>query len=105
MDETGERNFMEAIKSLKTDNKKIILSGVQPNVRKSLDKCRISFLIGKGNIHDNFDAALAHAKEALEEENPLQIISNHLFVLHDLPNRWGRFLSFSSVITDAAGLD
>ena len=68
MDETGERNFMEAIKSLKTDNKKIILSGVQPNVRKSLDKCRISFLIGKGNIHDNFDAALAHAKEALEEE-------------------------------------
>ncbi len=68
MDETGERNFMEAIKSLQTDNKKIILSGVQPNVRKSLDKCRISFLIGKGNIHDNFDAALAHAKEALEEE-------------------------------------
>ena len=68
MDETGERNFREAIKSLKTDNKKIFLSGVQPNVRKSLDKCRISFLIGKGNIHDNFDAALAHAKEALAEE-------------------------------------
>lgn len=68
MDETGERNFHEAIKSLKGDNKKIILSGVQPNVRKTLDKSRISFLIGKGNIHDNFDAALAHAKEALEEE-------------------------------------
>ena len=67
MDETGERNFREAIKSLKTSNKKIFLSGVQPNVRKSLDKCRISFLIGKGNIHDNFDAALAHAKEALNE--------------------------------------
>lgn len=67
MDETGERNFQEAIKSLQTDNKKIILSGVQPNVRKSLDKSRISFLIGKGNIHDNFDAALAHAKEALNE--------------------------------------
>lgn len=68
MDETGERNFQEAIKSLQTDNKKIILSGVQPNVRKTLDKSRISFLIGKGNIHDNFDAALAHAKEVLEEE-------------------------------------
>lgn len=68
MDETGERNFLEAIKSLKTDNKKIILSGVQPNVRKTLDKCRISSLIGKGNIHDNFDAALAHAKEALAEQ-------------------------------------
>jgi SulP family sulfate permease len=65
MDETGERNFQEAIKSLQTENKKIILSGVQPEVRKSLDKCRISFLVGKGNIHDNFDAALAHAKEAL----------------------------------------
>jgi len=67
MDETGERNFLEAIKSLQGENKKIILSGVQPNVRKSLDKCRISFLVGKGNIHDNFDAALAHAKEALNE--------------------------------------
>lgn len=67
MDETGERNFLEAIKSLKTNNKKIILSGVQPNVRKTLDKSRISSLIGKGNIHDNFDAALAHAKEALAE--------------------------------------
>ena len=65
MDETGERNFQEAIKSLQAENKKIILSGVQPEVRKSLDKCRISFLVGKGNIHDNFDAALAHAKEAL----------------------------------------
>lgn len=67
MDETGERNFLEAIKSLQGENKKIILSGVQPNVRKSLDKCRISFLVGKGNIHDNFNAALAHAKETLSE--------------------------------------
>ena len=66
MDETGERNFQEAIKSLQAENKKIILSGVQPEVRKSLDKCRISFLVGKANIHDNFDAALAHAKEVLE---------------------------------------
>ena len=67
MDETGERNFLEAIKSLQGENKKIILSGVQPNVRKSLDKCRISFLVGKGNIHDNFNAALAHAKETLSD--------------------------------------
>ena len=67
MDETGERNFLEAIKSLQGENKKIILSGVKPEVRKSLDKCRISFLVGKGNIHDNFDAALAHAKETLNE--------------------------------------
>ena len=67
MDETGERNFLEAIKSLQGENKKIILSGVQPEVQKSLDKSRISFLVGKGNIHDNFDAALAHAKEALNE--------------------------------------
>lgn len=65
MDETGERNFTEAIKSLQAENKRIILSGVQPEVRKSLDKSRISFLVGKGNIHDNFDAALAHAKEVL----------------------------------------
>lgn len=67
MDETGERNFLEAIKSLQTNNKKIILSGVQPKVRKSLDKSSISPLIGVDNIHDNFDAALAHAKETLAE--------------------------------------
>lgn len=63
MDETGERNFKEAIRSLRSSKKTIILSGVQPEVRKSLDKCGIAQMIGEENIHDNFDVALAHAKE------------------------------------------
>lgn len=65
IDSTGIHNFKEAIKVLKGSEKKIILSGVQPEVRKELDKARISFLIGKANIFDNFDAALIKAKEVV----------------------------------------
>jgi SulP family sulfate permease len=68
IDNTGIRNFREAIKSLQSKEKKIILSGVQPAVRKELDKNRISFLIGKANIFDNFDIALEKAKGYLMEE-------------------------------------
>jgi SulP family sulfate permease len=67
IDATGVHNFKEAIKSLKSGGKRIILSGVQPDVRKELDKSRISFLIGKANIFDNFDAALIKAKETLSK--------------------------------------
>ena len=69
IDSTGIHNFKEAIKVLKTDGKKIILSGVQPEVRKELDKSRISFLIGKANIFDNFDDALSKAKEIVANSN------------------------------------
>lgn len=65
MADNGEAVLMNDMDTNTIENKKIILSGVQPEVRKLLDKCRISFLVGKGNFHDNFDAALAHAKEAL----------------------------------------
>ncbi len=67
IDATGVHNFKEAIKSLKSGGKRIILSGVQPDVRKELDKSRISFLIGKANIFDNFDAALIKARETLSK--------------------------------------
>jgi sulfate permease, SulP family len=65
IDSTGVHNFKEAIKVLKGSGKKIILSGVQPEVRKELDKARISFLVGKANIFDNFDAALIKAKDVV----------------------------------------
>jgi len=42
-----------------------VLSGVNETVRKDLDKNRISFLVGKANILDNFDAALERAKAVL----------------------------------------
>lgn len=70
IDSTGIHNFKEAIHVLKGSGKKIILSGVQPEVRKELDKARISFLIGKANIFDNFDAALEKAKLLVEVPKP-----------------------------------
>jgi len=62
MDVTGINNFREAIRFLQDNKKKIFLSGVQPEVRKALDKNKISILIGEENIFDNFDVALAKAK-------------------------------------------
>ena len=62
IDATGIHNFREAIKSLQTNDKYIVLSGVQPAVRKELDRCGIATLIGEEYIFDNFDAASAKAK-------------------------------------------
>ena len=63
IDATGIHNFREAIKTLKSNNKHIVLSGVQPAVRKELDRSNISVLIGEEYIFDNFDAASAKARE------------------------------------------
>ena len=65
IDATGIHNFREAIKSLKQNNKHIVLSGVQPAVRRELDRSGIALLIGEDYIFDNFDAASAKAKEIL----------------------------------------
>ncbi|MBN2779351.1 MAG: STAS domain-containing protein [Bacteroidales bacterium] len=65
IDSTGVHNFKEVLKQLKSGNKKIILSGVQPGVRKELDKARISFLVGKANIFDNFNDAVKKAEELI----------------------------------------
>ena len=63
IDATGIHNFREAIKSLETNDKHIVLSGVQPAVRKELDRSGIAKLIGEDYIFDNFDAASTKAKE------------------------------------------
>ena len=65
IDATGIHNFRAAINSLNSEERQIILSGVQPDVRKELDKSGLSDLIGKENIFDNFDAALTSAKERI----------------------------------------
>ncbi|MDR2836768.1 MAG: STAS domain-containing protein [Bacteroidales bacterium] len=65
IDSTGVTNFKEALRYLQNKRTKIFLSGVQPNVRKELDKNKISIIVGKGNIFDNFDQALAKAKEEI----------------------------------------
>jgi SulP family sulfate permease len=63
IDATGTHNFREAIKSLQSANKQIILSGVQSDVRKALDQSGVSDLIGANHIFDNFDVALPYALE------------------------------------------
>lgn len=65
IDSTGIHNFRETIKYLKTKNVRIILSGVQPEVRKELEKARIDFLIGRNNICDNYIEAKAKALKGL----------------------------------------
>jgi len=61
IDATGIHNFREAIKSLETNNKRIVLSGVQASVRKELDRSGITALIGEDYVFDNFAAASAKA--------------------------------------------
>lgn len=67
IDATGTHNFKEAIKSLRSKDKMIILSGVQPEVQKELKKSGIATMIGEEHIFDNFDAALKFAKDEVAE--------------------------------------
>jgi SulP family sulfate permease len=66
MDSTGTHNFREALKILNTSGIKIVLSGVNPELRKDLDRCRISFLVGKSNIFELFTQALERATELVK---------------------------------------
>ena len=66
IDSSGIHNFRETIKYLKVRNVKIILSGVQPGVKKELEKTRIDFLIGRNNICDNYIEAKAKALKVLD---------------------------------------
>lgn len=54
--------------------KKVILSGVRPGVLKELEKNRLDFLIGRGNIFSNFDQAIEKAlkvTESSQQNKPL----------------------------------
>lgn len=65
IDATGIKNFKETLKAIKSSNIKIIISGVQPGVKKELDKSRITFLIGKANIFNNFKESIQKAQDYL----------------------------------------
>ena len=66
MDSTGINNFREALKILNSSGIKIVLSGVNPELRKELDRCRISFLVGKANIYAMFAQALERAGDLVK---------------------------------------
>ncbi len=68
IDSTGIHNFRETIKFLQDINVKLILSGVQPEVRKELEKERIDFLIGRNNVCNNYTEAKEKAIKAVGEK-------------------------------------
>ncbi len=67
IDHTGVKNLREAIRSLQNAGIKVILSGVNPSVAETLNKERITFLVGKANQLPEFSLALKRANEVLLE--------------------------------------
>ena len=61
IDSTGCQNFKSVIKTIQSNHTRIFLSGVNPSVRSELDKSNITGLVGKENIFDLFDDALAES--------------------------------------------
>jgi len=68
IDATGLHHLKEIVKDLKHKNIKVIISGIQPEVYKELEKNRIVFLIGKKNIKNHIKLALDRSLEILEEK-------------------------------------
>jgi len=67
IDSTGVRNFQEVIRDFRMRKVTIVLSGVRPNVRKTLVECGLSDLIGHELVCDNFGEAVKKATEELEK--------------------------------------
>ncbi|MCY1636357.1 SulP family inorganic anion transporter [Marinifilum sp. D737] len=65
IDATGIRNFTEIIKNLSNRKTKVILSGVNKEVRLELERCEIADFISEKDICDNFEEALKRAKEKI----------------------------------------
>lgn len=70
IDATGIHNFRETLHELKHHHKKVILSGVRPEVLAELEKSGLSDYIGKENIFSSFDEALPAAKALVANCNP-----------------------------------
>jgi len=65
IDATGIRNFTEIIKNLSNRKTKVILSGVNKEVRLELERCENADFISEKDICDNFEEALKRAKEKI----------------------------------------
>ena len=66
IDSTGLHNLKEAIKNIQRGGTTVLLSGIQPNVRKELMKGGILNIIGETNLYSNFSDALKSGKEILK---------------------------------------
>ncbi|HEY3389707.1 MAG TPA: sulfate permease [Prolixibacteraceae bacterium] len=67
IDSTGIRNFREVIRDFKIRKVAIVLSGVRPKVRQTLEDCGLAEEIGNDLICDNFGDAVKKATEELEK--------------------------------------
>ena len=63
IDATGLHNLEIFIDSTINDNRKVILSGVNEKVYRSLERTGIIAMVGKENVVDNIHSALNHAAE------------------------------------------
>ena len=68
IDATGLHHLKEIVKDFHHKKIKIIISGIQPEVYKELEKSRIAFLIGKKNIKNHIKVAIERADELLNYE-------------------------------------
>ncbi len=66
IDSTGMHNLKDVVKEIQGTGTTVILSGVQPNVMKELDKNGFLGMIGTENVLPSFDLALQQARHLLE---------------------------------------
>ncbi len=66
IDLTGVKNLKEAILALKEKGIVVLLSGVQDNVLKELDKYDVASLVSEEHIYSHFDKALEEANKLAE---------------------------------------
>lgn len=71
IDSTAIHNLETLIKSSQKEGIKIVLSGVQPNVRTALEKSDIVNLIGEKNICDHISKAVIMANNIVRDHNAL----------------------------------
>jgi SulP family sulfate permease len=70
IDQTGLHNLKDTIKILKGQNIKIILSGVNPEIKEEIKKFQLTKLLPEDLIFDNFFVATQKANELLKVKLP-----------------------------------
>ena len=68
IDSTGILIFQEIIRDFRIRKVTIVLSGVRPEVRKTLENCGLADVIGHDLVCDNFGEAVKKATEELEKK-------------------------------------
>ena len=68
MDSTGIHNLESLIRMSQKDKTKILLSGVNEQVHKALEKAGIQEKLGAENICDNINAAIIRAEEIVSKK-------------------------------------